>query len=63
MTYESVMVVNSAKMARRLPPLPSVGDIVRLYGLKAKASLSQNFLLDLNVTGEILPICVTVFET
>jgi len=32
--------------SRRLPPLPSVGDILRMYGIRAKKSLSQNFILD-----------------
>ena len=35
----------------RLPPMPKVADLLRLYGLAAKKQLSQNFILDLNVTG------------
>ncbi len=36
----------SSSCVRRLPPLPSPRDLLRLYGLRAKKSLSQNFLLD-----------------
>ena len=37
----------------RLPPMPRISDIIRLYGLSAKKHLSQNFILDLNVTGNV----------
>ncbi|RKP07797.1 S-adenosyl-L-methionine-dependent methyltransferase [Thamnocephalis sphaerospora] len=37
-----------------LPRLPAVRDLVRIYGLNAKSELSQNFILDKNVTDKIL---------
>ena len=43
---------------RRLPPLPTINDILRLYGVRAKKRLSQNFILDpkiLNHFAKIVP--------
>lgn len=35
------------------PDLPPLRDVIRRHGLRAKKSFSQNFLLDLNLTGRI----------
>lgn len=42
----------SAKL--RLPPLPTVRDLVKLYKLRAIKQLSQNFLLEQRVTDKIV---------
>ncbi|KAJ2768422.1 hypothetical protein IWQ57_003540, partial [Coemansia nantahalensis] len=41
-------------MALRLPKLPSVRDLTRIYNLRAKQQLSQNFLMDANITNKII---------
>ncbi|XP_012056513.1 PREDICTED: dimethyladenosine transferase 1, mitochondrial [Atta cephalotes] len=40
--------------APRLPPLPTIRDILKLYNLSATKRLSQNFLLDENITNKIV---------
>ncbi|EDO32435.1 predicted protein [Nematostella vectensis] len=43
-------------MALRLPPMPKVSDLLRLYGLTAQKQFSQNFILDLNITDKIAKV-------
>ena len=39
-------------MTRRLPPVPSLREILKLYDLQASKQLSQNFILDQRVTDK-----------
>src|ERR1700710_644479 len=45
--------VMSDALADPLANLPPLRDVIRRYGLAARKSLGQNFLLDLNLTGRI----------
>ncbi|KAJ1955909.1 hypothetical protein EC988_001624 [Linderina pennispora] len=43
-------------MATKLPKLPSIRDLIRLYDLRAKQQLSQNFIMDKNITDKIVSL-------
>ncbi|VDM73400.1 unnamed protein product, partial [Strongylus vulgaris] len=38
----------------RLPPLPPLRDFIHMYRLRAKKILSQNYLMDMNLTRKIV---------
>lgn len=56
MSKVAVAVSNAVSSGRsfRMPQLPSVSDLVRLYKLRAIRQLSQNFLLDKNINDKII---------
>nr|CAD7258807.1 unnamed protein product [Timema shepardi] len=51
-----VKEMSVAKFAARLPPLPTVRDLVRLYRLRALRQLSQNFLMDQRLIEKIVKV-------
>jgi len=44
-------------MARRIPPLPTVNDILRIYNIRAQKHLSQNFIMDPRLLNSIAKKC------
>ena len=46
---------------RRLPPLPTVRDILRMYNIKATKKLSQNFILDPRILDKIARVAGKIF--
>lgn len=49
-----IMAQRVPEMMGRLPPLPSISEVLRLYRVYAKKSLSQNFLFDPKLTSKFV---------
>lgn len=45
----------------RLPPLPTINDLLKIYKVKAKKHLSQNFLVDGNMCSRFVASASELF--
>ena len=49
----SLLTLGTAKEGQRIDDLPPLREVIARHDLKAKKSLGQNFLFDLNLTARI----------
>ena len=52
---KSTPVQNAVQLVpKRLPPLPTPKDLIRIYKVRARRQLSQNFLLQKHINEKIV---------
>lgn len=55
MRYNGMIVTPGS--GSRLPPMPTIRDIIKMHKLRALKQLSQNFLMDEQLTARIVRQC------